>query len=59
MGTSDLGYCQGPCQGLGSMSMSQAYITTKGYADVPGLDCLLSHCAELTLPFAGCHTQER
>jgi hypothetical protein len=25
-------------------------ITTKGHADVPGLDCHLRHCAELALP---------
>ena len=31
--------------------MSQACVITKGHEGVPGLDCLLSHCVELTLPF--------
>ena len=40
----------------GSVWMSQAYVTTKGCADVPGLDCHLRYFAELALSFTGHHT---
>lgn len=38
--------------------MSQVHVTTKGHAEVPGLDCCLSHCAELAQPLAGHHSRE-
>lgn len=42
----------------GSVWMSQACVTAKGYADVTGLECHLRQCAELALALAGYHTQK-
>lgn len=41
---------------LGSMlkSKAQAYVTIKGHAFVPGMDCCLKDCGELPLPLICC-----
>lgn len=38
--------------------VSQANVTTKGHADIPGLDCHLRDCTERSLSLAGYHTWE-
>ena len=40
------------------MMMSQDCVTTRGHAEIPGLDCGLRQCAELALTLDGHHSQE-
>lgn len=42
---------------LGSVLMSQTYVTAKGHAGVPGLDFCLRHCAELA-PHLGSQVEQ-